>query len=82
VTTRVQIHTDAAAKGPDIDRNDDGNISAEIIHGRPFAPKLQLASLNGQCSVPGKVKYVNLPPNIIIMAVAALPPAIVESDIG
>jgi hypothetical protein len=64
-----------------MDRNDDGNISAEIIQGRPLAPKLQLASLNGQSGVHGKVNYVNLPPKIIIMAVAALPPAIVESDI-
>lgn len=38
VTIKVQIQTDAAAKGPEIDLNDDGNISAEMIQGRPFAP--------------------------------------------
>jgi hypothetical protein len=40
VTIRVQIQTDAAAKGPEMDLNDDGKISAEMIHGNPFAPKL------------------------------------------
>jgi hypothetical protein len=40
VTIKVQIQTDAAAKGPEMDLNDDGKISAEIIHGSPLAPKL------------------------------------------
>jgi hypothetical protein len=38
VTTRVQIHTEAAANGPEMERNEDGKISALMIHGRPFAP--------------------------------------------
>lgn len=38
VTTRVQIQTDAAAKGPEIDRKDVGKISEEMIQGRPLAP--------------------------------------------
>ena len=39
VTTRVQIHTLAAAKGPEKDLRVEGKISEEMIHGRPFAPK-------------------------------------------
>ena len=62
VTTYVHNHTDIAAKGPEIDRSELGKISAEIIHGRPFAPKLQVA------------------PKIMMAAVAALPPAMVEAD--
>lgn len=64
VTTRVHIHTDAAAHGPDIERIDAGKISLEMIQGRPFAPNDQAA------------------PKIMIIAVAALPPATVDSDMG
>lgn len=39
VTMSVQIHTLAAAKGPDTERSVVGKISLEIIQGRPFAPK-------------------------------------------
>lgn len=43
VTTYVQSQTLIAAHGPDIERREDGNISAEMIHGNPFAPKDQVA---------------------------------------
>lgn len=47
VTTKVQIQTDAAAKGPEIDLSDDGKISAEMIHGSPLAPKLYHVVVSG-----------------------------------
>jgi hypothetical protein len=37
VTTSVQIHTLAAAKGPETERMVVGKISAEMIQGRPLA---------------------------------------------
>jgi hypothetical protein len=37
VAIKVQIQTDAAANGPETERNDEENISAGIIHGRPLA---------------------------------------------
>jgi hypothetical protein len=64
VTIKVQIHTLAAAKGPETERRVVGNISEEIIHGRPFGPKLQKNAKS------------------MIIAVAAFPPATVESDMG
>jgi len=38
VTTYVHNHTLIPANGPDTDRIELGNISAEIIHGSPLAP--------------------------------------------
>lgn len=64
VTTYVHNQTDIAANGPEIDRRELGNISDEIIHGSPLAPKL------------------HIPPKIMIKAVAALPPAMVDDDCG
>lgn len=43
VTTYVQSHTLIPAHGPEILRKELGNISAEMIHGRPFAPNDQVA---------------------------------------
>jgi hypothetical protein len=37
VAIKVQIQTDAAANGPETERNEDGKISAEMIQGRPLA---------------------------------------------
>jgi hypothetical protein len=48
VTIKVQIQTDAAAKGPEMERNEDGKISAEIIQGRPLAPN-DLHNLLAEC---------------------------------
>lgn len=43
VTTKVHSHTLMPAHGPDILRKLVGKISALIIHGRPLAPKDQVA---------------------------------------
>jgi hypothetical protein len=37
VTMKVQSQTDIPAKGPEIERREDGKISEEIIQGRPLA---------------------------------------------
>lgn len=37
VTISVQIQTEAAANGPEMERSEEGKISAEMIQGKPLA---------------------------------------------
>lgn len=43
MTTYVHSQTLIAAHGPEIERREDGKISAEMIQGRPLAPNDQVA---------------------------------------
>lgn len=66
-----------------MDRSVEGKISALMIQGRPFAPKdlVTYVSVYGSFArIIGLRGIYQVAPNIMIAAVAALPPAIVEAE--